>query len=614
MYIGRWSDGNRYCDGSVDQVRVFNKVISDAEALTLYQEGSDYFGDSSDNGNHFNAFRIQADDVVPDSPTNNFATLNPLNSSTNIGLNEGNLSFNNTSGDAGATGTFTISSGKWYWEVLLDTDFGEQGIIIDPANYTLANDSSIDATGHNQIAYISNSGSLRDQGSTGGWSTGSTVGHIISIAVDADAEKIWFADNGVWKESGDPENGTNPAASAWTGSSKDITPYILMAAAAGAPQTHNFGQDSSFAGNKSAQGHSDSNGIGDFYYEPPTDFLALCTDNFPEPTVVPSEHFAVLTYTGNGSTQSITGAGFQPDLVWLKQRSGTNWHELYDINRGTSKPLYSNSTIAEDSDSGLTSFDSDGFSVGSAYGANQSSSTYVAWCWKANGSPVSNTDGSITSQVSANVDAGFSVVSYTSPNTTVDETVGHGLSSVPELIIAKNRDNTYNWDIYHKDLASGNGLIFTTAASTANRWTTTAPTSSVFSVLWNYEHYSTNDYIAYCFHSVDGYSKVGSYTGNGSTDGTFVYTGFRPAYVMVKATSISGESWHVLDSKRDTYNVNYHRLTVNGSYSENTNDNWHDFTSNGFKIRWDNAGVNQNNVAYIFYAVAETDFKHSNAR
>ena len=528
----------------------------------------------------------------------------------------------------GATrSTIGVSSGKWYAECMVGKTVNASNIAV---HFGLC-DSQTDLTtspgggATNLWSYYSSGTNrlIRCDDIQYDFTTfdGFEKGGIIQVAVDIDNHKIWLGYNNQWVDTsgnttGDPATSVNPT------DTFDTTDYPsnslhLYGGAYNNSMILNTGQDSSFAGNKSAQGHSDSNGIGDFYYEPPTDFLALCTDNLPAPTVVPSEHFDILTWSGDGSTdRAITGLEFAPDLVWIKDRTAATNQPIQDTLRGPGERLWTNNTEADNyGTNAILSFNSDGFNIGNATtSGGRSGDEYVAWCWKANGSPVSNTDGSITSQVSANVDAGFSIVSYTSPNTTVDETVGHGLSSVPELIIAKNRDNTYNWDIYHKDLASGNGLIFTTAAATANRWTTTAPTSSVFSVLWNYEHYSTNDYIAYCFHSVDGYSKVGSYTGNGSTDGTFVYTGFRPAYVMVKATSISGESWHVLDSKRDTYNVNYHRLTVNGSYSENTNDNWHDFTSNGFKIRWDNAGVNQNNVAYIFYAVAETDFKHSNAR
>ena len=279
----------------------------------------------------------------------------------------------------------------------------------------------------------------------------------------------------------------------------------------------------------------DSNGIGDFYYAPPAGFLALCTSNLPSVDVIPSEHFNTVLYTGNGSTQSIA-VGFQPDFTWIKSRSAAENNSLFDSVRGISEYLFSNSTSEEllFNGNGLTSFDSDGFEVtgGSGYAVNTSSATYAAWNWKAGGSAVSNTNGSITSSVSANPAAGFSIVSYT--GTGANATVGHGLTlAAPEMVIVKSRDTANSWNTWHEALPATNYVVLNStqaAQAYAPLWNSTAPTSSVFSLGTDQGGNKSSDaFIAYAFHSVDGYSKVGSYTGNGSTDGPFVHCGFRPA-------------------------------------------------------------------------------------
>jgi hypothetical protein len=257
---------------------------------------------------------------------------------------------------------------------------------------------------------------------------------------------------------------------------------------------------------------------------------------------------------------------------------------------------------------------STGFTVGTEAAVNASGGTYVSWSWKGGGTAVSNTDGSITSSVSANPTAGFSVVGYTSPNTTVDETIGHGLSAAPELVIAKNLDQAYNWDVYTPALSSGYDLILNTnAAQGSGRWSTTAPTASLVTLKYNYEHASTNEYIAYCFHSVEGYSKVGSFTGTGVVDGPFIYTGFKPAMIIVKKYSASGNQWYIFDSTRDPYNAAGAEL-----YPSTNGVEWYgpqlDFVSNGVKVRnnytsWNGSGTNM-----IYIAFAESPFKTSRAR
>jgi hypothetical protein len=405
----------------------------------------------------------------------------------------------------------------------------------------------------------------------------------------------------------------------------------------------NFGQDSSFAGTKTAQGNQDGNGIGDFYYAPPTGFLALCTKNLPDPTVIPSEHFNTVTYTGDGGTnRGIIGIGFAPDFVWTKMRSGAWGHGQWDTVRGATKRLTSAEQDAEVTwTDAVKSFDSDGFTTGSNEDTNKSSSTFVAWNWKAGGAPTTDnvasagatpTAGSVkidgsnlgsalsgslaATRLSANTDAGFSVLTYSGNST--NSTVAHGLSKAPEMVIVKIRNLQGTWAVYTKPLTAAKLLFLdrpiVPSSSGAAFWNSTEPTASVFSLGTDGDSNATGyNYVAYCFHSVDGHSKVGSYTGNGSADGTFVYTGFRPAYVMFKSSS-HAYTWGVSDSVRDTYNVVMGQLDPAYSVAEATDSRETDFLSNGFKIRQGNGERNSNGATYIYIAFAEMPFKHSNAR
>jgi len=329
----------------------------------------------------------------------------------------------------------------------------------------------------------------------------------------------------------------------------------------------------------------------------------------------PTDYFNTVLYTGNGSTQSITGVGFQPDWVWIKQRGGTTWHQLYDSVRGVTKALASNDTFQEDTRAtGLTAFGSDGFTVGSDNNANGSSNTYVAWNWLAdNTSGSSNTDGSITSTVSANTTSGFSIVSYT--GTGANATVGHGIDT-PKMIIVKNISVTKNWCVYHHSI--GNAKIMklnATDAETANTTTfnSTSPNSSVFTVgTSSLTNSSGENFIAYCFAEKKGFSKFGSYTGNGNADGTFIYTGFKPAFVIYKSTDLV-DSWFMQDTTRDTYNPADLRLEPNGSGAEGTSANFSvDYLSNGFKIRANHSQTNNSGTNYIYMAFAENPLVGTN--
>ena len=327
---------------------------------------------------------------------------------------------------------------------------------------------------------------------------------------------------------------------------------------------------------------------------------------------------AASLFTGTGASlavaNTVNGVNFQPDFVWVKGRSGATDHALYDSVRGTTKDLVSNATSAETTQAtGLTAFGSTGFTVGALAKMNTSAATYVGWQWKAGGTAVSNTAGSITSSVSANATAGFSVVTYM--GTGANATVGHGLGVAPKMMIVKQRSAVNDWIVYHSVLGSGSAvyLNLTNANAAATAWNSTSPTSSVFSVgTSNIINQSGQTYVAYCFSEVAGYSKFGSYTGNGSADGPFVFTNFQPRYILLKSTSTG--DWVTYDSSRNPYNVEDLYLYPNSSAAEAGSGTPRiDFLSNGFKIR--NTG--QSNVSgetIIYMAFASNPLKYSNAR
>ena len=328
----------------------------------------------------------------------------------------------------------------------------------------------------------------------------------------------------------------------------------------------------------------------------------------------PNTYFNPVLYTGNGSTQSITNVNFQPDFTWVKERGGANSHMLADSVRGATKILFSNLTNAEDTDANsITSFDSDGFGVGSSGNVNASGDTYVGWNWKAGGTAVSNTDGSITSSVSANTDAGFSVVSYTATSGT--SSIGHGLNSTPSMIILKAIDQTSGWVTglsvlgWDKYLSLQSTNAFTTDDRMFSPSGGTDPTSTLF---WSNQSAIGNagTMVAYCFADKAGFSRMGSYVGNGNADGTFVYTGFKPAFIIIKPSS-KVEGWTLIDNKRLGYNPDNNYVYPNENYAEMTNDRL-DIVSNGFKIRSSTGEINTSGATMIFMCFAENPLVGTN--
>jgi hypothetical protein len=581
--------------------------------------------DSSGNDNNFTVTNLVATDQMVDSPTNNFATWNavlPLASSAT--LSEGNLEFDNASGAHRMVfSTIPFQSGKWYAEILCKDRGGEWPALgVSSTGASQYYPESYMGEGTRQYAYLADGRKEVDQA----WSTYGntwTDGDIIGIAIDFDNRYIYYSKNGTWQDSGDPTSGgSGTGAGGAINADVDELVFAMSCIQSGTTEyVLNHGSDSSFAGNLTAQGNQDSNSIGDFYYEPPTDFLALCSSNLASPEIaLPTAHFNTKLYTGDGATTlAVTGVGFSPGMTWIKNRDQADDHTLVDSVRGATKYLVPNETDAEVDDSTfVASLDSDGFTVGDDVVVNTSTEDYASWNWKAGGTAASNTDGTITSSVSANPTAGFSIVSWTGQaSVPTSTTVGHGLAQAPELIIVRNRPDVEQWVVYNATVGDTKHLRLNTGDSEVTEtaiWNNTTPSASVFTVGDSGAANGASDaMIAYCFHSVEGYSKVGSYEGNGDTDGAFVYTGFRPAFVMYKCYN-QAEDWYMLDNKRDTYNVVDKSLIADSNAAEvSTTASDTDFVSNGFKLRTSTSG-NYSGYYWVYVAFAESPFKYSNAR
>ena len=640
--IGRYTDGTKYVDGYMAEAHFidgtaksptdFGEFDSDSGIWKPKQFSGSYgtngfylnfsntttIGeDSSGNGNDFSATNI--DTVcrgVTDTPTNNFCTINPLTNFGGGSINVGNLKI--SSGND-MIATMGVTSGRWYWEAKKTdaTTTGHWGISC--ANFHRSSSQNVDSsTGVGTIL-------LRDESSNNYFYQNSNGITITSVVTDNNLGVSQNQIVGVYLDLDSATksisfyvNGSLDVKINFTYNDTSIPIYPLVRMNSGCVTQINFGHPIFSI----SSGNTDANGYGNFEYSPTlggTDYLALCTQNLAtalSPTIDDgSAYFSATKYQGGGfSAQSITGVGFQPDWVWVKNRTVSASHVLYDSNRGVQKALFSESTSAETTRSGLTSFDSDGFSLGSAGTENGSSSNeYISWNWKANGGTTSsNTDGSITSTVQANTTAGFSIVTYT--GTGSNATVGHGLGVAPKMIICKQRNNTvaHDWMVYHEGIGNTKYLNLnqTNASGTASTvWQNTTPTSSVFSVGTSGSvNESGKNQLAYCFAEIEGYSKFGSYTGNGSSDGTFVYTGFRPAWVMTKGAS-TAQAWSMRDNKRDSYNSAQKAIYANASDAESDNaNNSIDLLSNGFKIRNLFGTENSSGQTYIYMAFAENPF------
>ena len=593
--------------------------------------------------------------IVPDSPTNNFATLNSLDAESAT-LSNGNLTATINSGPNNST-TIVPLSGIWYWEVYI-SDHTNIYIGIQKIE-TQASGFSQDAVAINNVGNIYFDASYQGIDALPSIATGD----IISVFWDIDNKKIWFAKNGQFYDATGTSHPTLTLSQVASGvNGYDYSSNIPNGAkpffgssANSAGIICNFGQDSTFAGIKSpTTTYPDANGIGSFYYQPPTDALALCTANLPEMTPdvagdVPQDYFKTVLWTGqttggdmtwDGTTGTVT-VGFQPDLVWGKNRDFNNYNELTDSVRGATRSIYSNETLSEGVDSEkLKSFDSNGFSIGNVPGYNRSGDKHVAWCWKAGGAPdltssptkpfakngvqyetlsaANITAGTITpTAMSVNTDAGFSIVKYGVVNSV--STIPHGLTKQPEMIFFKNLNQSYNWSVYHKDLSSAAYVLIlnsNNAELNSNvQFNSTAPNESVFTVgtggNTNYVSSTSDNIIAYCWHSVEGYSKFGSFTS--ASGGVFVYLGFKPALIISKFNGTG--HWNMYDNARQPFNTGSSNVLYpdlsNAEGSDSTIYNF-EFLSNGFRSF--GTGSTYNSGTHLFIAFAEQPFKYSNAR
>ena len=583
--------------------------------------------DSSGNSNHFTPSNISLTagatyDSMTDVPLaygttdrGNYCTLNPLAKLTSqTTIQDGNLDAIGVTGGSNWGTVFSTMavplSGKWYVEatarVLTGAGNSNSLGVVDSATfvpsgsailYTYATGQGFDGVLDNRNA---DTVTPVSKGVGGTAVTGRTATtEVLMLAIDCATGKIWAGYSGTWLSSGDPAAGTGQISTRTMSATDVIAGHTAWNGTDDSAITFNFGQRP-------------------FTHTPPTGFKALHTGNLSAPTITkPNKHFDVALYVGNGATKTVTGLSFQPDFVWVKDRvSGANGHRLNDSVRGVQKGLLSHSTSAEVAETnGLTAFTSDGFTVGSQADYN-AAEAFVSWDWKAGGAAVTNNAGSISAQVSANAAAGFSIVTWLF--STANNTVGHGLGVAPKLVIAKDKTSgSANWLVWHTSFSAASGefvaLNLTSAKGTAaTAWGATNPTSAVFGQGTSIASSNGNSMVAYCFSEIAGYSKIGSYTGNGSNDGTNVVCGFRPAFVLLKRTDAAGD-WNIFNNKTPGYNVNGGALFPNLSAVEDTNALL-DFTANGFKLRNGAAAINTNGGTFIFLAIAETPFQFALAR
>jgi len=552
--------------------------------------------DRSGNGNNWTPSGISTTagvtyDWMTDTPTNNYATLNPIVGNFAGTLADASLKF--TSNATTAYSTTSVSSGKWWWEVTVSTVGGDPYIGMMDSTYIKGDNS----WGSEFFAYRSNG--QKYNGSAAAYGATYTSGDVLGFALDVDTGTIE-----VYKQTAGSGNFASQGVMFSSGvSGKTWRPAIYGGATATVAHFN--------AGQRPFNYVTQHGAL-------PTGFKALCTKNLPTPSILnPKNHFDVKLHVGNAASQKVT-SDFKPGLVWIKRRNISATHSLFDEIRGATVSLHSETTGGDDSSTSLNSLDADGFTLGNNANTNSSPDTFVDWLWKAGGAGVSNTDGSITSTVSANQTAGFSIGYYDA--TGANGTVGHGLGAVLAMLIIKNRYAANSWVVWHKSIANTEVLLLNhTNVKTTDTaaWNSTTPTSTVFSLGTgaaadtNQTNASANDHLFYAWAEIPGFSKFGSYVGNGNADGPYVHCGFRPRYVLVKAVSGGTGSWMIFDTVRNAYNVTGQMLYADGSAAEATAGEI-DITANGFKLRNTSGSGNTSGWSYIFAAFAESPFGGSN--
>jgi hypothetical protein len=592
--------------------------------------------------NNFSVTSGVNNDGLVDSPTPNgtddgsgadvkgsYAVFNPLSTSLTLSyqtITDGGLKLAGTSVSNSGQAYLTAAlpkTGKYYLEFVM-TAMGDGYVQIGATEETYMNPDS-SGSNYAQPGYAAdstcyqNNGTLKvDNGETLSWGATYTTNDVVGMAIDCDNGAIYFSKNGTWQNSGVPTSGASKtgAAKTWTGGTK-----IYHIGVAVYKSTHALYVNA---------------GQRPFAYTAPSGFVTINTQNLipaiaaNSSTTLANSYFDVVTYSGTGSELNVTGLNFNPDFVWIKQRNAADVHVLVDKVRGDDGTrmyvLNTDNTQAEATRTESTtavvkssSWPSNGFRVGTNGQTNSGSGTYVAWAWKAGDSNVTNNDGSVTGTVRANQTAGFSIVGFAT-GAAGQKTVGHGLGKTPRFIIMRARENTsYNWSIYHASVIDTTSKFFRftneNIQTSSTIWGSALPTSSVFGFTSDNGVEANKNAIAYCWAEIEGFSKFGSYVGNGDTNGPFIYTGFRPAFIMIKGVGDS-RSWLMLDVRRETYNPVSNYLQANSGLEENGSGGftWLDITANGFKQRNTGSWHNSSGVTYAYAAFAESPFKHARAR
>lgn len=586
----------------------FQLLFADNSGTTSTTLGKD----TSGNGNNWtpNNFSVTAgagNDSLVDTPTpygtdtgaggevrGNYCTLNPLNNPASSTLTNGNLDVTTASSTGGrVVGTVGVSSGKWYWEITPTSVAGLSLIGIAAAS-RVSSDGLGDFS--NDYAY-QNNGNKYSNSVAAAYGASYTANDVIGVALDLDAGTLVFYKN------------NSSQGTAYSSISGTFVPAMSDGQNGGSSAfVCNFGQRP-------------------FAYTAPSGFKALCTQNLPTPTIgatsatQANDYFNVALYTGTGTSQNINNnldMATNGGLVWAKPRSAVGSNVLTDSVRGVNKALFSNLTAAEDTNNRVTAFISTGFTLNNeGNDPNQNGITYDSWSWLGGGTGVSNTSGTITTTVSANTTAGFSIVTYTG-NATSGASVGHGLGATPAFVIIKDRGAVSDWRAWATYFGTGRGLSLNsdTPTSSNSEIMQATPTSTLMYLLGSGYgvNNSGNTYVAYCFTAIAGYSAFGTWVGNGSADGPFIYTGFRPRYLLQKGADVT-RGWNIWDTSRSPYNVVDSLLQANSSGAESTGGyNSFDLLSNGFKVRSADANWNNNGSTYIYAAFAENPFKYSLAR
>ena len=636
-------DGTAYAGSDFGETKNGVWIPKDASGLTFgnngfylnYASSGDLGNDVSGNNNDYTVSNISAHDQMLDSPTfnsdsngGNFATIGPLWKTSDMTFSEGNLKWTCSTNQRGLMSNWAVPIGtKAYWEYIPvtfggNTSNGDESWI--GINQGIAALVGGDRGGkETAYAYGTSNGYKTILNSASSYGATIRANDVVGVAVDRVNHTINFSKNNSWQ-------GTFAISA-----TMDLFPFIGSGGgSSSATGTFNFGQDGTFAGTKTAGGNADGNGYGNFLYTPPTGFLAMCAGNLPTADAVdpaqtddniPTKLFSATTYTGNGSASARNiDTGVASDWVWIKNRgAGSTDHMLYDSSRGVGKYLRSNKSDAEDtSGTSLSAFNSDGFQL-SDNGSylNAGSNTYVAWNWRTNGgTTASNTTGGTNSVTQVDPSGAFSIVTYTGfSGASGSSTVGHGLAVAPAMIIHKSRTRSSGWWTQVPNLLTDAGYFLNlenhNAQTDLNSYgTMNVPTTSVFTIngVDGVGGESAN-YVAYCFANIEGYCKVGSYVGNGSTDGAFVYTGLKPAWVMTKMID-GGAEWTIFDTKRDPYNLSERILQADIPDAERTDLDEIDILSNGFKCKYNGGRTNQSGKNYIYLAFAENPFKYATAR